>query len=171
MRSFLDQYDNVLGHDLEGVAFMPLSNTDTPGVVAELRKPAFWFSGAVCLGFAGMPELFLTWVTKGDEQALGITSKPLWNRFSLDRITVSPEEPWSALNRATLKGIRFFSHDSVSEGKVVAIRHEFENRGAAVRFLVATGFGNAIGEGDDLFVGLDVSESNLALREVKSLYL
>ena len=156
MKTFVEVYSKLIGIELEGIAFMPMANADTPDVVADLMKSTFWFSGAVRLGFVGVPDFFLTWVPDQDTCALGITLKPLWGRFSLDEITMSPEEPWDALNRVTLRGLKLYTCDAVSKGKIVAVEHQFARGHLAVNFWVATCYRGKIGDGDDLIVGIDI---------------
>lgn len=149
-------YDGLLGRELEGMAFMPMTG-DMPSVVADMRKSSFWYSGAVCLGFLGAADIFLTWKQQAYQFILTAGAESLWGRFALDRITMSPEEPWSALHDAKLKRVLLFTSPEMELGGIVAARHDFSNHGDTVSFWVGAGYypTNKVGDGDDLYVGLD----------------
>ena len=62
MKTFVEVYSKLIGIELEGIAFMPMANADTPDVVADLMKSTFWFSGAVRLVFVGVPDFFQAFI-------------------------------------------------------------------------------------------------------------
>lgn len=153
-------YEPLLGRELEGIAFLPITG-DTALVLSHLEQSHHWFSGAVCVGLSGADDLFLTWHLQ--RQVLQATDSLEWNRFALDRITASAGAPWDILNRATLDSVHFFSDKAQPSDDIIAARHDFRTAQDIASFWVCTG--NApmgyVGEGDDLFVGLDAPQ-NLA---------
>lgn len=165
VQQFLQLYEQARSREVEGIAFLTLPTADTPNVVADLAKPHLWFSGAVCLGFDGLPEIYLTWDQQGDDIALRVTTQKLWRRFSLDRISMSPEAPWDFFSRSRLTGMQLFTNATVSDGKVIAASLNFTKDDQTNPLWIATCNRHNIGDGDDLFVGVSLPEntSNLTL--------
>jgi len=147
-------YEPLLTRELEGIAFLPITS-DTALVLSHLEQSHHWFSGAVCIGFLGADDLFLTWHLQ--RQVLHATNSLEWNRFALDRITASAEAPWDVFNRATLESVHLFSGQAKLPGDIVAARHDFNTVQGIASLWACTGnepMGN-VGEGDDLYVSLD----------------
>ena len=161
-------YAPLLGKQLEGAAFLPIS-CDTLQLVADLSAPRHWFSGAMLLGFREMPPLSLTW--RQNPACLSTCAESDWRPFALNRVAVSSEAPWDSLCDATLQRVELFSalvsvwknegNGITEQDWVVAARHDFAGRNSHCSLWICTGYGpqNMIGEGDDLYVALTPPEN------------
>lgn len=147
-------YRPRLGSRLEGAAVMPLTNSDTPGVVEAMRTSSLEFSGAVLLAFEGAEALHLTWeqVTDCDFGLLPVDLAARWGRFSLDVVHLAHEEPWGDLYGSMLQSVTLFG-DDLPEFPF-AVRHRLSREGAMETLWVSCAYGDAAGPGDDLIVAV-----------------
>jgi hypothetical protein len=158
MTHWANAYAPAIGARLEGMAFQCIT-ADTPEVLANLKQPHLWFSGSVCIGFRNGHQILLTWHTKRLCLALGQEADS--RSFSLDRINMSWEDPWGALGTSTLRSVRLYDAE-VDLGfdkfrDIVAARHDFVGPERTVSLWICTGYypRSRVGEGDDLYVGLE----------------
>lgn len=170
MSTFLDAFRNLRGRTLEGFAHMPML-CDTPGVVADLQRPALWYSGAACLCFKDEPDLLLTWDQVREEFELVVAPLSSWNRCSLDRVHKSPEEPWEGLHNATLRAVSTFALARRPGDEVVAAKFDFTGPLGDVSLWVAIAndHSHEVGDGDDLYVALDPPPNVAALRVLETM--
>lgn len=161
-RPWAEVYEPLLGLRLEQVVFCPLAGADTPDVVRDLNERMIGFSGSIQLGFEARRDLYLTWrqVAGGDFALASYQSaEDDWDRFSLDRVRMSQEEPWGRLVGATLARVEIYSVEGFGAWPEIAAAHHFQS-GAGMKILWAgTAMGAQPGPGDDLFASLDVTPS------------
>jgi hypothetical protein len=155
IRSWSEICSGLSGRELEGVAFMPM-RSDTPDVVARLHNSILWFSGAVELRFVKVPPIFITWQNAA-ECSLIIERELSSQRSSMDYINANHEGRWGRLTGAALDSISLFTTRSMSLGRLAAAKFDFRKGLPQPYLWIGTGNEpmNEIGEGDDLFVGLD----------------
>lgn len=159
MTDWASVYRSAIGSRLVGMAFQPITS-DTPEVLANRNRPHLWFSGSVHIGFENSHEILLTWHQKRLCLVLGQESD--WRPFSLDRINMSWEEPWGALGNAPLASVHLYEAEidlgfEIVFRDIVAARHDFACPEGTMSLWVCTGYPStgAVGEGDDLYVGLE----------------
>jgi hypothetical protein len=159
MTDWASIYAHVLGETLEGMAFLCIT-ADTQDVLANIAKRHFWFSGLVCMGFQNGRRIELTWHAK--KQCLAPGQESDWRPFSLDRINMSWEQPWAALDKSALKSVYLYEAEIEFDAQVVvrdivAARHDFVGPETTISLWVCTGHepGGQVGDGDDIYVGLE----------------
>jgi hypothetical protein len=161
-------YRAVLGRRLAGLAWMPL-DCYTPGVVEAFQNLSFSFSGGIQFWFEPDGELFLSWGQRAPPTLIATTEDDRWRTSALDRISASMNSPWGEVIDATLVAVDLFlSPEMDIEGyeeslrtAPVGARHWLQQGDVLHRFWAGTGDGAALGEGDDLWVGLDHDPANL----------
>lgn len=157
-------YAALVGECLESVVWLPIG-ADAPSVRDAIQRPSFSFSGGTSIRFALSKEIFLTW-TQRFPHTLQIGSERNCTAFSLDRIQASGENPWAAIYGARLEAVELLTIDDVGE-QVVAVCHLLQGNQSTHSLWICTGGPNYVGEGDDLWIGLDCEPPNIAaLRRV-----
>jgi hypothetical protein len=146
-----------LGKTLHHLVWMPLANSDTLGLVAQYEQSSFWYSGAVLLAFDDQPDLYLTWRQQGYDIGL-ITDEPelSWGRFSLDHINASWSGHWEGIQGSRLTDVELFSISDVAASCIVAIKLTLRTISGIRELWIASGYEPVAGDGDDLYIGLDV---------------
>jgi hypothetical protein len=146
-----------LGKTLQHLVWMPLAGTDTPDLVAQYEQSSFWYTGAVLLAFEDQPDLYLTWQQQGHDIGL-ITDEPelSWGRFSLDHINASWNGLWEGIQGSCLTDVELFSIDDVGASCIVAIKLSLRTTLGKRELWIASGYEPVAGDGDDLYIGLDV---------------
>ncbi|KRA61742.1 hypothetical protein ASD79_06430 [Caulobacter sp. Root655] len=160
MTNWIEVYRPLIGAKLEALIWMPMTS-DTPGLVRDLRSPAFSFTGGVFLAFGDKP-LFLTWTQVGLNMVLGAGPDVAWAPYALDRVRASPEEHWGSLEGAVLKRVEIFAAPCIEGDGIVGARHLMSREGVDLHFWIGTGGADFIGDNDDLWVGVGVEPSNFA---------
>jgi len=163
-------YNAVLGRRLRRVIWMPLS-CDTIDLVKAFEQPGFSYSGAVRLIFGPEEELFLTWAHHAPMTLIASTEAECWSPNTLDRISASTTSPWSDVIGATLNSVDLYLA-SPSYLPVAACHTLTLHGGSRHQFWVGTGYGATLGEGDELWIGLDQDPDDLrTLTLLKTLRL
>ena len=164
MTNWTEIYQPLVGRTLDALIWMPMTS-DTPDLVRDFELSAFSFTGGVFLAFDGKP-LFLTWTQIGMSMVLGAGPDVAWSRYALNRVRVSPEEPWGDLEGAVLQRVELFTapliNESIADKLVVGVRHQMRRDGVDHHFWIGTGGADFLGDQDDLWVGVGVEPSNIA---------
>ncbi len=158
LQEWEDHYRPLLGRRLETFCFMPLTGSDTPGVVESLHGSPIWFSGAVEVAFEDAPPVFLTWETTTDSwyrlEPLG-SLEDRWRPYSLDSIQRSFEGAWDGLVGAVLQDVRLHALQGPVPEAVAAVEHRLVTDDGPRAFWVSTAYGKTVDNGDDLCVWMD----------------
>lgn len=158
-RDWQSIYSPLIGKRLDALCFLAHQGSDSPDVMKNLREPTIGFSGSVLLAFEGPTDLYLTWAATPGTTDYGLaahhTEEEAWRRLALDRINMSPEEPWSHVAGASLRAVSICASDRFSAaGTTTTAKHSFEGPGGPVTLWVSTAYGEALGPGDDLLVSV-----------------
>lgn len=148
-------YRERIGGRIAGLVWMPIT-CDTPQLVSEMQAPHFSFSGAVYVRFEERDGVCLSWQQHADRFALATGGAAVWRPHSLDRVQASGQAPWGDLLGATLERAELFASSDDPQQRVVGVKHT-TTRGT---FWIGSGGIDFIGDGDDLWVGVDCDPPN-----------
>ena len=160
-------YAPLVGLELDALAWMPIT-ADTQHVVANLRTPAFVFSGAVLIVSVDGQELHVTWTWKSEHYQLAAARELDWQSDCLDRIRCGFDGPWEGIQGGKLTEMRLFlAPDWGDKLQVAGVRHTVLHSNGEAFFWIGCGDANGIGDHDDLWVGVNIEPANHAdLAEV-----
>lgn len=150
----------MLGAPIKTVAWLPMW-CDTPGVVANLEKQSFSFSGGVLLVSESDQQVCLTWDQQGNQFVLVVAENSNWPVDYFDRVQCSFRKPWDIVRGAELRILQSFASVGDDARKVVGVRHTVFKDDAATYFWVGCGGPDWIGDGDDLWVSIGVEPPNI----------
>lgn len=155
-----DAYRPLIGHPVRALAWLPIT-CDTPGVVGDLDLPHFSFSGAVHMVSENGSAVFLTWTQVGDQFVLAASDEQSWIEHTLDRIHCSTEM-WNPIRGAVLVEVELYAASFDDNPGVFGARHRFSSADGEGFFWIGTGGRDFVGDGDDLWVGIDVEPANIS---------
>lgn len=149
-------YEPLLGDRLGQLWFYPLG-CDTPDVVRDLQEPVISFSGAVGLRLDRAGDLYLTWRETGCDCELSsyIDENGDWTRESVDRVRVSPEDPWGKLLGGQMSGFSLYSSQGHEDALITTVAHHLRTEDGEAVLWVSTGSKGAFGAYDDMVVTVD----------------
>ena len=152
-------YAPLIGRELLALSWMPIS-CDTQSVVANLRCPAFAYSGGASLDFGEAANLFLTWTKHYPYLLQATTEAAAWSPHSLDRVYASHESPWAEIEGARLTAVELFTGPG-ARGGLVGARHGLAGLQGNTFLCIASGYVDGVQEGVDLWVSVDNKPPNV----------
>lgn len=156
-----ERYRALIGRTLSDLAWLPLPS-DTRDLVRQLDEGSFDFTGSVQLVFDDEVSLFATWRQYWAQCALEWSDQQsTWAPHSLDRVSASFEGAWGDIQLSRLERVDLFTAAHMEKELIVGVRHILSKEGHQRRFWIGSGGRDYVGEGDDLWVGVDCDPPNI----------